>query len=245
MVLHNLWRRATRSFLTLLGIAVGVATVVALGAMANGIMANYSNALGLSNDLLVTQANSMDVVYSNLDETYAERIQTIPNVTNVDAGVFSWIAYPETPYFLVYGYEPGSVAMGHYRIVEGKPVTGPGQVAIGRRGADALKKRVDDTLRINGQPYRIVGIYETGQGMEESGGVVALADAQTIAQKERTVSLFQVGLRPGANADLVMQRIDTLDDELTVTEAAGYSSGEAVDWLSARALPGAWPPSPS
>ena len=62
MVLHNLWRRATRSFLTLLGIAVGVATVVALGAMANGIMANYSNALGLSNDLLVTQANSMDVV---------------------------------------------------------------------------------------------------------------------------------------------------------------------------------------
>jgi putative ABC transport system permease protein len=226
MVLHNLWRRATRSFLTLLGIAVGVATVVALGAMANGIMANYSNALGLSNDLLVTQANSLDVVYSNLDETYAERIQTISNVTNVDAGVFSWIAYPETPYFLVYGYEPGSVAMGHFRIVEGKPVMAPGQVAIGRRGADALKKRVNDTLRINGQPYRIVGIYETGQGMEESGGVVALEDAQTIAQKERTVSLFQVGLRAGADADLVMQRISNLDDELTVTKAAGYAAGE-------------------
>lgn len=226
MVLHNLWRRATRSFLTLLGIAVGVATVVALGAMANGIMANYSSALGLSNDLLVTQANSMDVVYSNLEETYAERIQAIPDVANVDAGVFSWIAYPETPYFLVYGYAPGSVAMGHYRIVEGKPVMASGQVAIGRRGADALKKRVDDTLRINGQPYRIVGIYETGQGMEESGGVVALEDAQRIAQKERTVSLFQVGLRPGADADLVMARIANLDDELTVTEAAGYSSGE-------------------
>jgi ABC-type antimicrobial peptide transport system permease subunit len=35
-----------------------------------------------------------------------------------------------------------------------------------------------------------------------------------------------VGLRPGADADVVMQRIAKLDDELTVTEAAGYASGE-------------------
>ena len=107
--------------------------------------------------------------------------------------------------------------MDHYRIVEGKRVTAPGQIAIGRRGADALKKRVDDTLRVNGIPYRIVGIYETGQGMEESGGVVVLEDAQTIAQKERKVSLFQVGLRKGGNADNVIERIQSLDKEVTVS----------------------------
>ena len=33
MILHNLLRRATRSTLTILGIAIGVAAVVALGAM--------------------------------------------------------------------------------------------------------------------------------------------------------------------------------------------------------------------
>ncbi len=37
MILHNLWRRFTRSILTILGIAVGVASVVSLGAMANGL----------------------------------------------------------------------------------------------------------------------------------------------------------------------------------------------------------------
>ena len=82
---------------------------------------------------------------------------------------------------------------------------------------------VDDILRINGAPYHIVGIYETGQGMEESGGVVVLEDAQTIAQKERMVSLFQVGLRRGGNADTVMARIEALDKEVTVTTASGYS----------------------
>lgn len=50
MVLKNLLRRATCSLLTIAGIAVGVAAVVALGAMADGIAKNYTNAVGLSND---------------------------------------------------------------------------------------------------------------------------------------------------------------------------------------------------
>lgn len=226
IILHNLWRRFTRSFLTVLGIAVGVASVVSLGAMANGLASNYDGALGLSNDLLITQKNAYDVVFSNLDEALGDRIAAIADVSNIDPGVFTWIAFEETPYFLVYGYPLGSVAMERYRIVEGKPVTGANQIAIGRRGADALKKRVDDTLRINGVPYRIVGIYETGQGMEESGGVVVLEDAQRIAQKERKVSLFQIGLRKNANPDAAIERIQALDKEITVSKASNYSASE-------------------
>ena len=48
-------------------------------------------------------------------------------------------------------------------------------------------------------PYEIVGIYETGQAMEESGGSVVLEDAKTITQKPRKVSLFQVGVRKGTD----------------------------------------------
>lgn len=226
MVLRNLWRRATRSLLTVIGIAIGVAAVVSLGAMAQGMAANYGSAIGVSNDLLITQANSWDVAVSNLDQDLGPRIQAVPDVTNVDAGVFGWIAVGNTPYFLVYGFEPGSVAMAHYRIVEGKPVTAAKQIAIGRRAAEALKTRVDDTLRINGVPYRIVGIYETGQGMEESGGVVTLEDGQDIGQKKRQVSLFQVGVRPGANLDQVKQRINNLERDLTVSTASDYEGGE-------------------
>ncbi|GIV75670.1 ABC transporter permease [Litorilinea aerophila] len=226
MVLRNLWRRGTRSLLTVLGIAIGVAAVVALGAMARGIAINYGNALGLSNDLLVTQANAYDVVFSNLDEDLGRRIAAIPDVTNVDPGVFTWIAVGDVPYFLIFGYEPNSVAMQHYRIVEGKPVMAAKEIAIGRRAADALKKQVGDTLRINGVPYRIVGIYETGQGMEESGGVVTLDDAQEIAQKQRQVSLFQVGVRRGADIELVRQRIEKLDRNIVVSKASDYEGSE-------------------
>ncbi|HRW08323.1 MAG TPA: ABC transporter permease [Caldilineaceae bacterium] len=228
MVIKNLLRRAVRSLLTIAGIAIGVAAVVALGAMAQGIAQNYTSAVGLANDLLVTQANAYDVVFSSLDESYGERIAAVPGVDSVEAGVFGWINVDNVPYFLIYGYEPGTVAMTHYRIVEGKPVTGPGQLALGRRAAESLNLGLDNTLRLYGVPYRIVGIYETGQAMEESGGVVTKDDAQTITQKQRQVSLFQIGLHRNADPDSVAARIQSIDDELTVTKSSEYEGNEQM-----------------
>jgi ABC-type antimicrobial peptide transport system permease subunit len=226
MIFKNLWRRATRSVLTILGIAIGVAAVVALGAMAEGMIRNYGAAVGLNNDLLVTQSNALDAMYSSLDEEAGLRLQAIPGVENVDPGIYTWIATDEMPFFLIFGYPTGSTAAAHYRIVEGKPVTGPKQIALGRRAAESLKKTVDDTVRLYGVPYRVAGIYETGQGMEESGGLVTLADAQEIAQKPRKVSLFQVGLRKSADIEQVMQRIRATDKNLTVSKASEYDASE-------------------
>ncbi|PKO22982.1 MAG: hypothetical protein CVU38_06500, partial [Chloroflexi bacterium HGW-Chloroflexi-1] len=228
MIFKNLWRRKTRSFLTILGIAIGVAAVVGLGAMAQGMMKNYGSVVGLSNDLLVSQANAFDVAFSSLDAELEQRLLAVPGVEEVDPGVYGWIVTEEMPYFLVFGYHPGSIAMGHYRIVEGKPVTGPKQIALGRRAADSLKKKIDDTLRIYGVPYQIVGIYETGQALEESGGTVALEDAQTITQKIRKVSLFQVGVRRGTDLDQVIQRLEALENDLTVSKSSEYQASQ--DW---------------
>ena len=141
MIFKNLWRRKIRSFLTILGIAIGVAAVVGLGAMAEGMMKNYGSVVGLRRDLLVSQANAIDVAFSSLDAELEGRLLVVPGVEEVDPGVYGWIVTEEMPYFLVFGYHPGSIAMDHYRIVEGKPVTGPKQIALGRRAADSLKKK--------------------------------------------------------------------------------------------------------
>lgn len=230
MIFKNLWRRATRSLLTILGISIGVAAVVALGAMARGMAENYTTAIGVSNDLLVVQADAFDAVFSSLDEEYTERIRAVPGVENVDPGIYGWISTDDMPFFLIFGYHADSVAIQHYRVVEGKPITGPKQMIVGRRGADALKLGVEDTLRVYGVPYQIVGIYETGQGMEESGGVVTLEDAQDITQKERKVSLFQVGVSRNTDIDQVITRIESIDKELTASTASDY--GASQDWTA-------------
>ncbi len=227
MIVRNLLRRGVRSGLTLLGIAIGVAAVVALGAMAQGMSKNYATVVGGGeNELLITQANAIDPAFSNLDLELASRLQGIPGVERVEPGVYAWVVTEDMPFFLVFGYDPDSVAMQHYRIVEGKPVRAPKQIAIGRRAAESLKLGVGDTLRLYGVPYQIVGIYETGQAMEESGGVTVLEDAQDIARKERRVSLFQVGMRRGADIDLAIERIEALDEDLSVSRTSELESNQ-------------------
>jgi len=226
MILKTLWRRRTRSLLTILGIAIGVAAVVALGAMARGMTVNYATSIAVNNDLLVLQANAFDPLFSSLDEEDARRIEAIPGVASVEPGIYAWIATEDMPFFLIFGYEPGSQAASHYRIVEGKPVTGSKQIAIGRRAAESLKKNVDDTVRLYGVPYHIAGIYETGQAMEESGGLVTLGDAQEISQKPRQVSLFQVGVQRGTDMDQVVSRIQAADKDLSASVASEYDSTE-------------------
>ena len=227
MILKNLWRRRTRSFLTVLGIAIGVAAVVALSTIADAFLENFGGAVGLSNDLLISQANTLDVSMSNLDEDLGQRLQNVPGVEEVEPGVYGFITTDDMPFFLIFGYELNTVAMQHYRIVEGKPVTGPKQIIIGQQAAESMKKAVEDKLRINGVPYEIVGIYETGQGMEESGGVVVLEDAQDIVSKQREVTLFQLGLARGVDIDQVIERIESLDDDLVATISSEYEVNEA------------------
>ena len=226
MILKNLWRRRIRSLLTLFGIAIGVAAVVGLNAMALGMGKNYGTAVGVSNDLLVSQANAIDIAFSSLDAELGQRLQAVPGVSNVEAGVYGWINTDEVPYFLIYGYEPGTTAMKHYRVVEGKPVTGPKQIILGRRAADDMRKGVGDNMHIYGRPYQVVGIYETGQGMEESGGVVTLENAQEITQKSRKVSLFQLGLQRGTDIDAVKARIATIDKNLVVSTSSDQEANQ-------------------
>ena len=232
MIFNNLLRRSVRSSLTLLGIAIGVAAVVSLGAIAEGFTANFATVVGGSNnDLLITQEEAIDPALSSLDDTIGERLQTVKGVERVEPGVYTWVATEDLPFFLLFGYEIGSTAMDHYRIVEGKPVSGPGQIVVGRRATESIDIAVGENLRLYGTPFRVVGIYETGQGMEESGGVLVLEDAQTIAQYERKVSLYEIGLRRGEDAEAVIERIESLHLDLKISKTSERESNQQYEQM--------------
>lgn len=65
MVFKNLFRRKGRTILTLVGIAIGVAAIVALGAVAKGLKAGFSAMTQGS------QAEAMSALISSLDEAVA------------------------------------------------------------------------------------------------------------------------------------------------------------------------------
>ena len=173
MIWRNLWRRRARSLLTILGIAIGVAAVIALGAMADGIAEGYAAFAGGSGaDLLVTQADAVDLTVSSVDEQVGQRILQLAGVRDVSGVIFNVVQLEGIPYFSVGGYDPHGVAIQHFKIIQGDSLAGEKQLLLGRHAAanvhlhvdrrrlDALEgHRIDmrDHVRPRLPPYRIMG----------------------------------------------------------------------------------------
>jgi ABC-type antimicrobial peptide transport system permease subunit len=238
MVFRNLWRRKARSLLTMLGIGIGVAAVIALGAMAEGIAEGYAAFAGGSGaDLLVTKTDAGDLTLSTVDEMAGERIAQLADVHNVSGVIFNIVKLEKIPYFIVGGYDPEEVAIQHFKIVEGQTLSRDKEIILGNQAADNLKKSVGDTIRLYETPFRIVGIYETGQSFEDGGGIISLSDAQAIFKKPRQVTFFEVQVRDPTQLDGVKARIEQLFDDLSVSEASDVAD-EQVTVQSMKAM--AW-----
>jgi len=168
MILKNLFRRKARTLLSIFGIAVGVAAVVALGALAEGFIAAYSTLGGGSGaDILVMQDDALDIVFSAVDQSLREDLASMPGVEQIAEMVYTFAATDSAPYFIVYGYEPDGFAIEHFRIIEGEPLSaerGGGRqrppLLLGKAAAEDLDKTVGETFRLYETVYQIVGIYE-------------------------------------------------------------------------------------
>lgn len=223
MIFKNLWRRKTRTLLTVLGVGIGVAAVVALGAMAEGFINAYTTILTSSGaDVIVTQSDAADIILSAVDETVAPQLAVIPGVKQVSGVVVSMITTPEVPYFVVFGMEPNTFGMVHYKIVEGQPLARERQTIIGKTAARIFKKRVGDYFRIQDTAFRIVGVYETGQGVEDMGAVVSLKDAQEIFKKPRQVTYYQIKTTRPEMTEAAIKEIERRFPKLAASRSANF-----------------------
>ncbi|MBI5350464.1 MAG: ABC transporter permease [Chloroflexi bacterium] len=225
MILKNLWRRKTRTLLTLLGIAVGVAAVVSLSAFGEGFASGFERIFSTSEaDLTVGQKDAIMLMISSVDESVGDEIKTLPGVQAVNGVVFGMVQMPEAPYFIVMGEDLRGFSIQHYQLVAGEPITGRKQILIGKITAKNFRKEVGQTFLLNDVTYRVVGIYETGTSMEDGGAVMSLDDAQRTFDKRRQVNYFKVKVEDPRQTDQIKKAIESQwGNEVTVIR-----SGEAT-----------------
>jgi ABC-type antimicrobial peptide transport system permease subunit len=220
MILKNLWRRRMRTFLTMLGIAIGVAAVVALSAFGEGFASGFEKMFSSSNaDLIVAQKDAVLIILSSVDESIGDELKQIPGVDQVAGTVISFVQMEGAPYFAVLGEDPRSFAMVHYKIIDGGPLTGRGQILLGKLAAKNFKVGVGGRLIIAEVGYRVVGIYETGVNLEDGDAVMNLSDAQRIFDKNRQVSYFNLKVSDPRKIDDVKEEIESRWSDLAATRS--------------------------
>jgi ABC-type antimicrobial peptide transport system permease subunit len=229
MIWKNLFRRKGRTFLTLAGIAIGVAAIVALGAMAAGMRAGYTTmAQGSEADLVLSQASAMDITLGGVEEAVGEQLRGYPEVAEIDSMLMGNVQAEDSPYFFIFGYDPKGFAILHFRVVEGQTLAEAHRVRgkpllLGKSAAESMDKAVGDTLRITGGTFRIVGIYETGDGMEDGSAVIPLQEAQSLLLQPRRVSMYYIRLRSPDDQARLRQRVERNFTDLTLSTTSEFA----------------------
>lgn len=229
LIALNLVRNRGRTALTAAGIAIGVATIVALLALTQGLKQSVGGLSHLGGASLgVFQGGVADPTASVLPESLVERVRAQPGVENAAPIQLVTDALPDSPSAIVFGVRHDSFVQRRLVVTEGR-ASGSGEAMVGSALAASRGLEPGDTIALKGQRFPIAGVYESGVAFEDSGVVVPLPAADRLAGRVASVTTIAVVLEPTASADTVTAELErTFPGTTTIS-----NPGEA-----ARANPG-------
>jgi putative ABC transport system permease protein len=198
----NLRRRLARTLLTASGIALGVATIVALLSFTQGLREAAAGFVHLGgSDLGVFQADVSDPTASLLPSSLPARLQGHYGVSRATPLLLIVEGLRGDSSAIVFGAEPAGFFTRNLVLTAGaRPVAGPPQILVGDRLAESRHLVAGSRVSIDGHSYPVAGIYHSGVLVEDAGAVLPLAEAQRLAGHQQEVTSVVVQLSPGVGA---------------------------------------------
>ncbi|GCC10238.1 macrolide export ATP-binding/permease protein MacB [archaeon] len=208
--IKNIKETKTRSFLTVMGIVIGVAIVVSMVSIGEGMRASVSeqlNAIG-SDKIMVVPSGMMSMQGPPSEslpftDSQIRAVKAIPQVKDIVQIFYR----PTTAKFRnevesmwVSGIKRGGMNQfrKYYNIKEGRFFSENSfdEIDIGYRVADKIfdnKVHVGDTLKIKGKNFRVVGIFgEIGNTEDDSSVYMSLNSVRDLFNAGNEITMFWV-----------------------------------------------------
>jgi putative ABC transport system permease protein len=229
MTFKGVFRRKTRSLLTILSIVVGIMLVTALLMVANGLNTQFQQLSGGSGADFVVLDHSSDLSSSRVNASIENDLENMDGISWVSGMVISTTNIGDRPFAFVMGVNPGEKSVEQFRIVEGRTLQSgdAGKVIIGRVMATQEGLKIGDTLNIKDKSFEVVGIYETGVTTEDGGVVVPLSEAQSLFDLGDQVSMLQVKVENIDRVDAIRTQIETRYPQLLALKGSEVANQQA------------------
>jgi putative ABC transport system permease protein len=229
LALNRIWATKIRSLLTMLGVVIGVAAIVALTSIVDGASQGINKSLAT---LGTNQLNITALAADSLTEQDAEALGALENVSvmfvqsqnqgtiaTVDNRVNARLVGVSAKYFEAVKPE---IAIGSYLSSSSFAATAK-DVVFGADAANDLGLTSDmlgKTVKLNGQDFRLVGVLDDQAGFGTSGRVyVPLDSARKLFSQYPYVSSIVIQ----ANTP---EQVDTLQLQADVLLRERYGLGE-------------------
>jgi putative ABC transport system permease protein len=240
-IVKNPFRSRTRSILAIIGIAIGIATIVALGIVTDGLKASTENTLKAGGaDFTVTKANSGGFFSSTVNQSYVDTVQNSTGVKDAVGVLINTYSLNGNPFILM-GISRDKLELANINLQEGTPFgsNGENELILGKRASQSLDKHVGDTVTLFGDDFKVTGIYETGNMWEDGGAFLDLNKLQNLSDNQAKVTMIFVKIRNDAQLEDVTSNIEkNYSNELTTIKSVddfnrvnkGLSSIDTASW---------------
>jgi len=239
LMVKNPFRNRTRAALAIVGIAIGIATIVVLGMVTGGLQTATTSTLKAgAAEITVTPVGSSGFgsAGGTLNESLANDLLNISGVSNT-AGVIglnanvTGVSNASSSGFgeglLINGIDSDKLSLEGIDSINGSFYSNgsSNELILGTTAASNLNKTVGSTINLFGTNFTVTGIYQTGNFITDSGGFMALNTLQNLTSNDGKVSDIAVKVADNANVTTVSQSIkNAYPNQLTATTAADQAN---------------------
>ncbi len=229
--LNNLRRRKGRMALLVLGLTIGVATVVALTAVTQTLQADIADKLDQygANILIVPKADDLSLSYGGVTVASAafdvgklstgdlDQVQAIKDFRNIKVMAPKLLAAVTLngQNVLMAGVRfDDEFQLKQWWHVEGEQPSGPDDALAGSHLAQTLGLSPGSQIQVQGHTFRIAGVLAENGSQDDDILFVDLATAQQVTNQPRDLSLVEVAALCSACPieEMVQQMSDVLPE---------------------------------
>ncbi len=218
MILRSLVRQRIRTGLTLLGISVGITTVVALGAITGGFGQTAGQIIHTGGaHFMVVQKGAADLSFSTVSEADWRSVAAEPGVGVAIGETMHVTQVGANPMFFAMGVRPDQLRLLRPDVVSGQGLSNAArrEVVLGQGAASSLRVGVGGVVTISRVPLRVVGVFRSGNTWENNGAYVPLRTVQAMTGRLRSITTVYVRARHGIDPAGLAARIEQRFPQLT------------------------------
>lgn len=209
LVLKNPFRNRTRMVLSVIGIAIGIATIVALGMVTEGLKESLEEQLKAGGaDFVVMKNTSSESASPTIKQ---ERIDEIAKMNGVKqaAGILTSSRMVGDSQLGLVGINQKDLNMMGAKLTQGNNYSDDkNEMILGKLAAEKMNKKVGDTITLNGEKYTITGIFETGNKEIDTSAAMPLAKVQKMDENDGKVHFIYVKINNNADVNAITKGVE-------------------------------------
>ncbi len=194
IIIRGLWRRPVRTGLTLVGIAVGIAAVVALVGISQGFEKSWGAGAKKRGIDIVVSTLSSGLTPKPFSMKVRDRIASMPEVAATCSVFVDLTSVESASMMMVSAREWGGFSWNNLKLLSGrmpKDAMEPA-VVLGQTAAESLKKKIGDPLQLESKELTVVGIVDGGALVENGSVVLSLPLFQEITGNQDKINILDV-----------------------------------------------------